>query len=240
MIANWRRLIAPVLLAAGAALTPTFAIAAGGAYAVDDSEVGKPGDCKVETWASFASNRDQVAVTKPACVFNLGVPVEINVPLMHQRSGGDSTTTAGIGDKVALVPVETGHLGVGLSAGTAWQTSDGRNTGGYVSVPLTYQVSDALRFNINGGYQYDGLTRLSYASFGAGFEWKFAQPLTLIGEVYGIAGSRGSAERSLTEPRAQIGLRFTPVDRVDLDLIYGRNINGENANWITVGVNLRF
>jgi hypothetical protein len=240
MIQNWRRRVAPVLLATGIILAPSFAIAAGGAYTVDDSEVGKPGDCKVETWASFASNRDQVAVAKPACVLNLGVPVELDVPLMHQRSSGDSTTTAGIGGKVALVPVETGHLGVALSAGTAWQTSDGRNTGGYVNVPLTYQVSETLRFNINGGYQYDGLTRLSYASGGAGFEWKFAQPLTLIGEVYGIAGSRGAAAHTLTEPRAQIGLRFTPIERVDLDLIYGRNINGENANWITVGVNLRF
>ena len=27
---------------------------------------------------------------------------------------------------------------------------------------------------------------------------------------------------------------------IDLDLIYGRNIAGENANWITVGLNVRF
>jgi len=27
---------------------------------------------------------------------------------------------------------------------------------------------------------------------------------------------------------------------VNIDLIYGRNIAGENANWLTLGVNLRF
>jgi hypothetical protein len=35
-------------------------------------------------------------------------------------------------------------------------------------------------------------------------------------------------------------LRVTPVDNVDVDLIYGRNISGENANWFTLGVNARF
>ena len=40
--------------------------------------------------------------------------------------------------------------------------------------------------------------------------------------------------------RAQLGLRYTPIESLDIDLIYGRNISGENANWITVGLNVRF
>ena len=72
-----------------------------------------------------------------------------------------------------------------------------------------------------------------------GFEWNFVQPLTLIGEVFGLAGPRQEA-RSVTEPRAQIGLRWTPAEAFDIDLIYGRNITGENANWLTLGLNLRF
>jgi len=61
----------------------------------------------------------------------------------------------------------------------------------------------------------------------------------LIGEVFGLAGQRQEG-RSVTEPRAQIGLRWTPAEAFDIDLIYGRNIAGENANWLTVGLNLRF
>ena len=33
---------------------------------------------------------------------------------------------------------------------------------------------------------------------------------------------------------------MTPIDTIDFDVIYGRNIGGENANWITLGMNVRF
>jgi len=38
----------------------------------------------------------------------------------------------------------------------------------------------------------------------------------------------------------QAGLRVTPTEKLDLDLIYGHNITGENAHWFTAGLNLRF
>ena len=41
-------------------------------------------------------------------------------------------------------------------------------------------------------------------------------------------------------PRFQLGLRFRPIDRFNVDLIYGRTITGENANWLTVASIIRF
>ena len=38
----------------------------------------------------------------------------------------------------------------------------------------------------------------------------------------------------------QAGLRYTPMENIDIDLIYGRNITGEDANWVTLGLNVRF
>ena len=71
--------------------------------------------------------------------------------------------------------------------------------------------------------------------------------MTLIGEVYGQAGRLPAvdagdppAPHTIVEPRTQIGLRFTPQDNVDIDLIWGRNITGENAHWLTIGLNQRF
>ena len=46
--------------------------------------------------------------------------------------------------------------------------------------------------------------------------------------------------KSLTEPRFQVGVRWRPVDDFNIDLIYGRNITGENANWITLATVFRF
>ena len=57
--------------------------------------------------------------------------------------------------------------------------------------------------------------------------------------MFGLVGQQTDL-RSITDPRFQAGIRVTPIDTVDFDLIYGRNITGENANWVTIGMNLRF
>jgi hypothetical protein len=35
-------------------------------------------------------------------------------------------------------------------------------------------------------------------------------------------------------------VRYRPNDIFSVDLIYGHNIMGENANWITLGTTIRF
>ena len=42
-----------------------------------------------------------------------------------------------------------------------------------------------------------------------------------------------------TNPRLQSGVRYSPTKDIDCDLIYGRNLTGEGANWITVGLTVR-
>ena len=76
-------------------------------------------------------------------------------------------------------------------------------------------------------------------SYGVGVEWIPMKPFTLIAEVFGLVGPQGET-RGVTQPRFQAGLRITPIDTIDFDVIYGRNILGENANWITLGMNVRF
>lgn len=225
----------------------TGAQAAGGAFIVDDVEIGKPGDCKVESWVQTATNHDFAAVTSPACVVDLGLPVELGAQLQRSRSGDAWTSAAGPKAKINIVPVETGKLGLGLAGSINWNLANGQHLGNLIYVPVTYQLNDAFRINANGGWSYDAVARLSHAYWGAGFEWNFVEPVTLIGEVFGFYGNLPAVEegeapspRAIREPRAQVGLRFTPVKSMDVDVIYGRNINGENAHWLTLGVNLRF
>ena len=61
-----------MIIAAGLLMAPARAEAAGGAFIVDDAEIGKPGDCKVESWASFANNHDMLAITSPGPVWPAG------------------------------------------------------------------------------------------------------------------------------------------------------------------------
>lgn len=220
-------------------LLPAAAMAAGGAFFVDDALIGKPGECKVESWVSIASNHDFLAVTQPACVINAGIPVEAGATLVRTRSDGEWSTSAGPKAKINIIPLGDQGFALGLSGNTLWNLSTGQNIGSNINVPFTIQATKDLRININGGWLYNAVARVNYGSYGAGFEWNFVQPLTLIGEVFGLAGPQQDV-RSVTEPRAQLGLRWTPVEAFDIDVIYGRNIAGENANWFTLGLNLRF
>jgi hypothetical protein len=211
--------------------------AAGGAFAVDDSEIGKPGDCKVESWASFADNRDRAAVASPACVVNFGIPVELGGQISRARSDGVWSTAAGPKAKINILPVTPDGFGIGLAGATTWDAGTGRHLGGLINLPVTFQAHETFRINVNAGWSHDAVARLNYLSWGAGFEWELMAPLTLIGEVYGLAGRRMAQE---TDPRAQLGLRITPVKTFDIDVIYGRNITGVDAHWLTLGLNLRF
>jgi hypothetical protein len=61
---------------------------------------------------------------------------------------------------------------------------------------------------------------------------------TFTAEVFGQSGA--AEESSVIRPRFQAGLRWRPIDEFSIDVIYGRNIAGENANWITIDTVIRF
>ena len=220
-------------------LTSGHANAAGGAFAVDDTEIDKPGECKIEAWYSTARNTDLIDTISPACVVNLGIPIELGGQYQRARTGGEWATTLGVKGKVNLLPVTVGGVGLGLSSASNWLTGNGQHTGTTINVPVTFQPIEPLRININAGWSYDAVNRLNYASWGAGFEVKAHKYVTLIGEVFGLLGPT-LPDTYVTDPRFQFGIRITPIESFDLDLIYGRNIAGENANWFTVGTNFRF
>lgn len=208
--------------------------AAGGAYVVDDAAIGAPGDCQVETWASHADNGNLVAVTAPACVVDIGAPVEFTTTILGSRADSEWTGTAALQAKAILVPVGPTTAGIALVAGTVVDFIAGQSASSFINVPVTIEVHDHLRLNLNGGWLDDRLEDASHVTWGAGFEWDFAKRLTLIGEVYSLVGS------PLHEPRMQAGLRYMPTENIDCDIIYGNNIAGENANWITAGVTVRY
>jgi hypothetical protein len=226
--------VAAPWLAAGAAH------AAGGAFQVDDSEIGKPGECKVESWASFADNRDFVGVSNPACVVQFIHPVELGAQVSRFRAGDEWGTSLTLKAKANIVPAGVGKLGVGIVGGTMFDLITRENTGSFINVPFTHTLTEQFRINVNTGWLYDRVANLHWWTWGAGIEWDVAKQLTFIAEVFGQAGHRIADQPSVSDPRFQAGLRFKLLDHVDIDVIYGRNITGENANWITVGLNVRF
>jgi hypothetical protein len=217
---------------------PGAAMAAGGAFLVDDAGVD-PGTCKVESWTSFASNSDFIGVVSPACAMQIGRPIEIGVSYARVRGDREWGAELAPKAKINILPIETGKIGLAVSAVTAFNLYTGENTGTIINVPVTFALTDTFRVNVNGGWFHDRRIMEDLAVYGAGIEWSPVKPVTLIAEMFGFAGPE-TDRRTDRQPRAQAGIRFTPDESFDIDLIYGRNITGENAHWVTLGLNYRF
>jgi hypothetical protein len=213
--------------------------AAGAAYQVDTAEVSEPGSCKVEAWASSAGNHDVIASVSPACVVDMFRPVEISSQFTRSRADGEWGTSASPKVKTNIVPSAIGSWGVAISAIASYDLLTKENTALFVTVPATLRVSNVVRINLNAGWQLDRTVNRNYFTYGAGFDWRTPDNVwTLTGEMFGQAGV--AEDPGVVEPRFQLGLRYRPVDRFNIDLIYGRNLTGERANWITLATVVRF
>jgi len=213
--------------------------AAGAAYQVDTAEVSEAGSCKVESWVSTAQNGDFVAAVAPACVVGLFRPIEFSAQITRTRTDGEWGSAVTPKIKTNIIPSAIGSWGVAITATAAYDALTRQNTSLAVTVPATLRLSNVVRINANAGWQLDRIEHRHYFTYGAGFDWRTPDNVwTLTGEVFGLAGTNETW--SVVASRFQLGLRFRPIDRFNIDLIYGRNIGGENSNWLTVATIVRF
>jgi hypothetical protein len=236
---RWGLRLAWVAFAAASAwLAAGEARAANGAYAVDAADISEVGSCKVESWMSAATNTDFSAVANPSCVANIFKPVEMSLLTNRSRSEGDWSTTLAPKAKTTLTPTGVGKFGFSLYGGGSFDALTGQGLTAFAVVPATYRLSETMRININGGWLWDRMVDRHYLTYGLGFDWKFTDVLQWTIEAFGQAGA--SEIPSVTRPRFQTGVRYRPNEIFSVDLIYGRNITGENANWLTIGTTIRF
>jgi hypothetical protein len=218
-----------------APLAQAFAARLGGAYYVDDAEIGKPGSCEIESWSSFAANGDRIAVFSPACVVNPGRPVEVGTNLVDLRSNGQEDVLATLTAKTVPIPIGRNGFGLAIAGAIVYDPLNQTGSGLIINIPLSFEFSKQLRVNINFGAQYysGGEPNGLFATAGAGVSWNFVPHWSVISEVFALMGP------GQTNPRFQTGLRYSPTKGIDCDLIYGRNLLGEGANWVTVGLTVR-
>src|SRR5215218_6551754 len=231
-------LVASFLIAVVAAFSDD-ALAAGAAYQVDTSEVSEAGNCKVESWASWASNRDFIGAVSPACAFSIGRPLELSTQFTYIRSDEEPRTGAIPKAKLNLRPSSIGSFGLAISAQAGFDFLTRENTSLAVTIPATMRLSENTRINLNAGWLWDRIEDRHFMTYGLGFDSRTSDNIwTVTAEVF---GQIGAAEVTTTvQPRFQAGLRYRHVDRFNIDLIYGRNITGEMANWVTLATIIRF
>lgn len=207
-------------------------LAASGPYVVDDSEISEPGECKVDTWLARADTGDHLGVVSPACTFAALPIVELGFTVARGRAGGAYETVIGPKLKVELVPIERFGVGVGFMAATAHGTASDGNDAVLAIVPLTVVPIEPLRVSLNLGWSWDRATHRHHSFTGLGGEWQLHPRLAVIAETYGSDNGRWGK---------QVGLRPTLIENLlDLDFVYGRDIDGMRSSWFSFGGILRF
>lgn len=208
------------------------ALAIGGAFAVDNAGVDDAGTCKVEAWASAARNGDRIFAVSPACAVSLGQAVEFGLQFDRVRFDGQWASAGAIKAKTSLVPFhDNARFGAAISGAAVMSFAANEIVAYVLNVPVSFHVSEQLHLNFQAGGLWERNTGHEHLTWGAGFEFALTPQLTFVGEVF----SPASAHRG-----AQAGLRYTPHEKIDFDLIYGHNLAGEKSGWITLGMNVRF
>lgn len=217
--------------AAGAAtslmLAATPARASGVEHVVDDSAVETPGTCHVESWVTIVRDDDGIATIAPACTRLQWPNLELGGFVSTAWDGDQRETQIGVTPKWNLRDEKRG-LGLGVSASAGVDVSRGRLASASFVVPVTIPAG-RLRFNLNMGWQW---TRAGGHTAIAGSQAEFtATPtLTLMAETF--VRDRGRAG-------GQTGLRWNPHGgRIDVDLVYGRYIDGTSPRAVSIGLTI--
>ena len=210
--------------------------AAGGAYVVDDGAINAPGECNVDAWYSAHRHAGSThnSSLSPACTFSAMPAVQWGAALSRAADAGKGETQISPQAKVQVLSRQDVGLELAIAVGAhvALDRHHGLD-GADLNIPLTWQPLDALRLNLNAGWShaYNDGDQQHRLTWGTGFEYQLAEKLTLIGERYGQEGGEQAWQAG---PRLHIG------EFVDVDLLVGRSLIGDRAQWLTTGATLRF
>lgn len=219
----------PGLAAAGVIATPLPAIAAGGAHGVDDAAVETPGACHLESWVSDLGGGERLVNFSPACTAEALPTVEIGGTVQRVGTPDARRWLAGPAVKWTLREGESGPA-VGLAGSALIDPGSGHIDSAALLVPMTFRPTDKVTVNLNagGGHARGEGAHLLY---GAQVDVVAAKGLALMAEIFGRPDQR---------PALQAGIRWTfDRDRIDLDLLAGRQGGAAGNASVTLGFTIR-
>lgn len=218
-------------LLASSLLTP-YVLAAGNAHVVNDADVGPAGKCSIETWRTYVGTGSNLATVSPICISKAAPNLEINATMTRQtQPDEDTATSVGPGFKLMLRPTDTG-VGVGVAGNINWHTREHYWDNASLVMPVSMMLNDRFQLNLNVGWSYERNSTHKHAAFyGTQITAGVNDQISLMAEVF---------QRRHNAPGSQVGLRWMAIkDKLDLDLIIGRKVDGTSPRAVTVGLTYR-
>lgn len=221
----------PLLLSSLLLAMAMPAHAAGGAHVVDDSEVESPGTCHVDGYVSRSSGDQWLVYTAPACTRWAMSHLEIGGFVSHAITCDRTDTLVGFTPKWTLRMQNKG-LGIALSGSLNYGIDQRRLESASLIMPITLPVGADLRLHANAGWIWTRAGNTHDMFFGGQAEYLITPHLEVMAE--GFSRDEGKIG-------GQTGLRLTTdAGHLDIDLLYGRYVDGITPGTSTFGMTLRF
>ncbi|RUO26886.1 hypothetical protein CWE09_09405 [Aliidiomarina minuta] len=234
------KLNALTLSAAFAAGFAVFAsqpvMANGGHFLVDDADITPPGECMLETWFQRASagapqrvdqpNASHSWVAMPICTTQNGW--EVSLPVEYNTS--DSELAAYGLELKTMLSTNLNGGALALSVGVMRDHQESDFEGGFINLPYSYPVNDALMVHVNVGTEYNNFDSEWNPTWGLATTFTVNERLDLIAETAGVSDD---------SPAAALGFRTVLNDRIEFDASFGRDFE-VRSNIVTIGLNVAF
>jgi len=134
-----------------------------------DSEIGQTRRvCKVESWASAAANHDFSRSPRRPAWSSSASRSNSAGQLQRSRSDGAWSDSGTIRAKTNIIPVRQTPLRARhLGAERRGISRVAETPPVFVNVPVTFQLQEKFRLNVNGGWMYDNVANVNYLTWGA-------------------------------------------------------------------------
>ena len=217
-------------IACAIAACPLAASAEGGAYQVDDAGIVDSGVVQVESWYISASHDHQAMVVNPA--YQLLPDTEFSLQTTHDYSAGDRTDSAAPEVKYQwLKASEPGGISSAIAVGFTYTFDQEQITGGYLYVPVTFNLTDQLEISADLGGGYARTADQHVVTWGIGGTYHATEMLSFIGEVFG---------QDKDTPAIQAGPHLKLMPGLEVDAIYGENIYADHGQSLIGGFAVSF
>ena len=220
----------PGLAAARLIAMPLPALAAGGAHGVDDAAVETPGACHLESWVSDLGHGERLVNFSPACTPGALPTVEIGGTAQRVGTPGERRWLTGPAVKWTLHEGIGRSPAVGLAGSALIDPGSGHIDSAALLVPMTFRPADTITVNLNAGVGHSR-GEGAHPLYGAQVDIAAAKGIALMAEIFGRPDQR---------PALQAGVRWTfDRERIDLDLLAGRQGGAAGNGSVTLGFTIR-
>jgi hypothetical protein len=209
---------------------PAPAAFAAGAFFVDDADIVDPDTVQTENWFSHSSRDESIGVDDIAYQLLPGAEFTL-LNAVDKMPGVDASDTLTGQVKYKWRDGDEGKDIMSSAVFGIGYGTDNRFAGAYAYIPSTWKLDEMFDINADLGWQYFADDGRNMVTWGLGGDLHASDALTFSAEVF---------RQTIGRAGMQAGPRITLSKDVEMDLVYGRDITGTAANWMTAGLTVTF